>query len=85
MFLPIGGTYTIDAVQAKAYIEMIQPKIVIPMHYRPKDGTIDIVGADKFLKQYKEDEILRVVGEISLTKEEIEFPTHKIIFMERNR
>ena len=83
LFLPIGGTYTIDAEQAMAYVDMIQPKIVIPMHYRPGDGKLDIDGADKFLLQYNELNILRIKGEISLTKEKIERTKEKIIFMER--
>ena len=83
LFLPIGGTYTIDAEQAKTYVDMLQPKIVIPMHYRPSDGKLDIDGADKFLLQYAEEEILRINGEISLSKEEIDNPSQKIIFMER--
>ena len=83
LFLPIGGTYTIDAEQAKDYVDMLAPKIVIPMHYRPSDGKLDIDGADKFLLQYSEEDILRVIGEVSFTKESIKNPKQKIIFMER--
>lgn len=83
LFLPIGGTYTINAEQAKEYVEMLAPKIAIPMHYRPSDGKLDIDGPDKFLLQYAEEDILRVQGEIDLTKESIENQTKKIIFMER--
>ena len=52
LFIPIGGTYTIDAKQAKAYIEAIAPKIAIPMHYRPIDGCLDIASADGFLRLF---------------------------------
>ena len=83
LLLPIGGTYTIDAEQAKDYIDMLAPEIAIPMHYRPGDGKLDIDGADKFLLQYSEEEIMRVVGEVSLSKEYIENSIYKIIFMER--
>ena len=46
--LPVGGTYTIDAAQALEYIQKMKPKAVIPMHYRPNDGALDIAGIDKF-------------------------------------
>jgi len=34
VMIPVGGTYTLDACQSNTLIEAIQPKIVIPMHYR---------------------------------------------------
>lgn len=34
--IPVGGFYTIDGKQAAQLIRMIQPKLVIPMHYRDK-------------------------------------------------
>lgn len=33
LFIPVGGTYTIDAEQASELIPKIEPSIVIPMHY----------------------------------------------------
>ena len=32
--IPVGGTFTIDAAGAKALIDVLSPKRVIPMHYR---------------------------------------------------
>ena len=32
--IPVGGYYTIDGRQAAELVHLIQPKIVIPMHYR---------------------------------------------------
>jgi L-ascorbate metabolism protein UlaG (beta-lactamase superfamily) len=37
--LPIGGTYTMDIEQAVKAVELIKPKVVIPMHYNYIDGT----------------------------------------------
>lgn len=34
LIIPIGGTYTIDGKKALEIIEMIEPLIVIPMHYK---------------------------------------------------
>jgi len=32
-------------------ISQIEPRIVIPMHYKTKDMKIDIDGVDKFIKE----------------------------------
>ena len=33
-FIPVGGFYTIDGIQAGELIKIINPRIVIPMHFR---------------------------------------------------
>ena len=53
LFIPVGGNYTIDAVEAKRYVDAIAPKTVIPMHYRPIDGSIDIATETAFLRLYE--------------------------------
>lgn len=83
LLLPIGGTYTIDSKQAKTYADKIAPKKIIPMHYRPADGTLDITDADEFLSQYKVEEIRKVPqGEILLDAETLD-GSEKVVFMER--
>ncbi len=34
LFVPCGGHYTIDAKQAAEMVQEIEPKVVIPMHYK---------------------------------------------------
>lgn len=36
-FLPIGGTYTMDAEEAVAAALLVRPKVAVPMHYREAD------------------------------------------------
>ena len=50
LLIPVGGKYTINAEQAVAVIAQIEPRIVIPMHYKVKDLQLDIEGVDKFIK-----------------------------------
>ena len=82
LLVPVGGEYTIDASQAKEYVERICPKIAIPIHYRPQDGTIDITDATAFLSLYDKVTALGnapfIVGnEIKETKDT------QILYMER--
>lgn len=34
LMIPVGGFYTIDAEGAKAIVDQLQPRVVIPMHYK---------------------------------------------------
>jgi L-ascorbate metabolism protein UlaG (beta-lactamase superfamily) len=51
LMIPVGGKYTINYKEAVEIVSQIEPKIVIPMHYKVKDLTIDIEGAEKFVKE----------------------------------
>lgn len=48
LFVPIGGTYTMDYKQAAEYTNLIKPKYVIPIHYNSIVGKKE--DADKFAK-----------------------------------
>ncbi len=79
LFIPVGGTYTVDAVGAMKYVEAIQPKTVIPMHYKPMDGSLDIAGIQSFLELCKKEDILYVPeGSVEINKN-----TRGVIYMER--
>ncbi len=41
LFVPIGGTYTMDALEASNLTNAIKPKLVIPTHYGSVVGTYD--------------------------------------------
>ncbi len=51
LMIPVGGTYTIDAKEAVEVISQIEPKMIIPMHYKLPGLTIDLAGVDKFIKE----------------------------------
>ena len=54
LMIPVGGYYTIDAKQAKEYVDKIAPKITIPMHYRGKGFGYDEIGTvDEFTKLFE--------------------------------
>ncbi len=40
-FLPVGGTYTMDFEEAANLANVIQPKVVVPIHYGSLVGTIE--------------------------------------------
>lgn len=53
MLVPIGGYYTINSAQAHALVEKLQPKIVIPMHYKGSGFGFDVLETvEEFTKYY---------------------------------
>ena len=63
LFIPVGGNYTIDAEQAKEYVDFLMPDVVIPMHYKTENCNLDIDTIDKFLDLFDEDQIIYVDGD----------------------
>ncbi len=51
LFVPVGGGVTLDGEKADEIINAIEPKIVIPMHYKTKGVSLKIDDANKFLKE----------------------------------
>lgn len=51
LLVPVGGGTTINASQAAALVRSLEPKIVIPMHYKTLTLTKELESADKFLKE----------------------------------
>lgn len=51
LLIPVGGYYTVGAEQAAKTIELLQPRVVIPMHYRTKQGGFEQIDTlDPFLQ-----------------------------------
>ncbi len=51
LLVPVGGKLTINAKEAVEIIAQIEPRIVIPMHYKVKNLKIDLDGVEKFIKE----------------------------------
>jgi L-ascorbate metabolism protein UlaG (beta-lactamase superfamily) len=70
LFIPIGGTFTVDANGAWDIITKIKPKIIIPMHYKIGGLSLPIAGLDPFLdkKKYK---VIKVGNEIDIEKDDL--------------
>jgi L-ascorbate metabolism protein UlaG (beta-lactamase superfamily) len=51
LLLPVGGVSTIDASMATEVIRQIEPKVVIPMHYKTPALNRELGSVEKFLKE----------------------------------
>lgn len=53
LLVPVGGFYTIDAKQAYAIVQQLQPAVIVPMHYKLDDRLpYPIAPVDEFLSYY---------------------------------
>lgn len=50
LLVPVGGKYTIGPTEAAATVAQLEPKVVVPIHYKLPKLTIDVEGVDAFLK-----------------------------------
>ena len=51
LFVPIGGKFTLDGKKAAELIRKIEPKIIIPMHYKINGSAIDVDDEKKFCNE----------------------------------
>lgn len=71
LFVPVGGVFTIDGAAARRLVDLMGPKIAVPMHFRFGGLSISISTVDPFLEGIPEDLILRVGNEVEFTRDEL--------------
>jgi len=74
LFIPVGGSVTLDPNKASAVISDLEPTIVIPMHYKtprhsPKNFG-ELSGVSEFLKIMGKDAVVPV-PKFSITKDKL--------------
>ena len=50
LFIPVGGVYTIEAKDAPDIIAQLEPRIVLPIHYKLPGLKVDLAEVGDFLK-----------------------------------
>ena len=85
LMIPVGGNYTIDARQAKEYVDFIMPDIVIPMHYKTPGSAVDIEKLDEFLELFDENQIIYIDGQtLEVDREYFDTDSTKVIVFKDN-
>lgn len=50
LLIPVGGFFTIDHDEAAKVVESLDPRVVVPMHYKTDKVDFPIAGVELFLK-----------------------------------
>lgn len=51
LMIPVGSVYTINGKDASTIVSGLEPKIVIPMHYKIAELKFELEGVEPFLKE----------------------------------
>lgn len=62
LFIPIGGTYTIDEKTASEVITQLEPSIIVPMHYKVEKGNEEF-----FSKLSSLESFLKIMGKENIS------------------
>lgn len=84
LMIPVGGTYTIDAEQAKEFVDRIMPDVVIPMHYKTKDCNFDIARLNEFLDLFEDEDIVYTESDtVEFDRADFDGESTKVFVLER--
>lgn len=71
LFIPVGDTFTIGPEVAKEIVNIVRPKVAIPMHYRVPGLGLAIQPVQNFLKLCDQKQIVKVGNEVEFTREDL--------------
>jgi L-ascorbate metabolism protein UlaG (beta-lactamase superfamily) len=80
LILPVGGNTVLSASAASKVVNEVEPKIVIPSHYKMKDLILDLDSLEKFVKEMggKKEEMEKLV----IKKKELQDEGTKLVILE---
>ncbi len=80
LILPVGGNTVLSASAAGKVINEVEPKIVIPSHYKTKELILDLESLDKFIKEMggKKEEM----DKLTLKKKDLPEEGTKVVVLE---
>lgn len=82
LLLPVGGHFTIDASEANKIASQLEPRIIIPMHFKDSETKVaELAGVEKFLKEIGK-ESLEPVNKLSVTPDKLPEET-QVVLMSR--
>lgn len=82
IFVPVGENYTINLKSLYKMLKIINPRYIIPMHYKTRENNLSLNSLDEFLlvfKDYKKEKLDTLLISKKLLSEE----RNKIILLEK--
>jgi L-ascorbate metabolism protein UlaG (beta-lactamase superfamily) len=80
MTVPIGGSEVLDYDEAAKAVNFIEPKIVIPTHYKIAGLKIDAASEEKFLKEMGAKS--ETLEKLTIKKKELAEEGTKVVILE---
>ncbi len=79
LMIPVGGTFTINGSEAVKIINQIEPKVVIPMHYKIPGLSLKLDGVERFLKEIGIEQ--ETTEELNIQKKDLTEEKMKVVVM----
>lgn len=70
LLVPVGSIYTIDAKAASDIVSQLEPKIIIPMHYKIEELKFELEGVENFLKEMGAEGVVPV-PKLAISKDKL--------------
>lgn len=78
LLVPTGGHCTIDAAGAAETISLIEPKLVVPMHFGASPDGVPLDGLERFLKEMGVGEV-QPQARLAVTKTNLSETTQVVV------
>lgn len=72
LFVPTGEVFTIVLPELRRFLEMVNPNVIVPMHYRVGGLSLPITPIDEFLEMIPEEAVDYIGNEIDVSKDDID-------------
>lgn len=80
LFVPVGGKSVLDHKQAVQVINIIEPKIVIPIYYAHEEVKGEYEDVTKFLKEFGQTG-LEAMDKVKITKKDLPMDETKVFLL----
>lgn len=78
LMVPVGGGPTIDAEKATKVLAQLEPRIVIPMHYKVSGLKFELADVDLFLKEMGAEDVTPI-PKLSITRDKLPEETTVVV------
>ena len=78
LLLPVGGVSTINAVMAAEAVRQLEPKVVVPMHYKTPALAWELEPVERF---FKEIGVTQINSQAKLTLNKASLPATSQVFL----
>ena len=78
LLVPVGGGNGLNAAQAAEIISLIQPSIVVPMHYKTRNNKLKLDPLSRFLKEMGLGKV-QPEQSLKVTKSSLPEETHVVV------
>ena len=78
LMVPVGEVYTMNVTDVIRFIDMVEPRVIVPMHYRVGGLSLPVNSVDNFIDRTDWD-VEHVGNEIDLSYDEL--PSERTIWV----